>query len=184
MIDKMIRSRRYLSQHIPPPRLPPHHGNHRILHLEGGGFVPGLLTPQTLTTNTSLSLSLSFPTLRSAPQCFLSPSPRLHFTISAIMLSTPPVHLLQSPHGGLMLFGNMCLTSHCLFLSPSWLASANNTYYSDLSPYNMREWTCIISCTIWAGRPWAHGKNILDYDGWAGRNIIPDAGGWAHAGNM
>jgi len=54
-----------------------------------------------------------------------------------------------------------------------------NTYYLDLSPYNTRERTCIISCTIRAGRPWAHGKNILDYNGWAGRNIITDAGGWA-----
>ncbi|KAG1890639.1 uncharacterized protein F5891DRAFT_1197915 [Suillus fuscotomentosus] len=59
-----------------------------------------------------------------------------------------------------------------------------NTYYSDLSPYNMRERMCIISHMIWASRPWAHDKNILDYDGWAGRQIIPDGGGWAHAGDI
>ncbi|KAG1800541.1 hypothetical protein EV424DRAFT_1352106 [Suillus variegatus] len=58
------------------------------------------------------------------------------------------------------------------------------TYYSDLSPYNTRERTCIISRMIWASGPWAHDKNILDYDGWAGRQIIPDGGGWAHAGNI
>ncbi|KAG1819451.1 hypothetical protein EV424DRAFT_1347415 [Suillus variegatus] len=58
------------------------------------------------------------------------------------------------------------------------------TYYSDLSPYNTREWTCIISRMIRASGPWAHDKNILDYDGWAGREIIPDGGGWAHAGNI
>ncbi|KAG2054057.1 hypothetical protein BDR06DRAFT_971769 [Suillus hirtellus] len=55
----------------------------------------------------------------------------------------------------------------------------STTYYSDLSPYNMREWTCIISHMIWASRPWAHDKNILNYDGWAGRQIIPNGGRWA-----
>ncbi|KAG1822338.1 hypothetical protein EV424DRAFT_1346554 [Suillus variegatus] len=60
----------------------------------------------------------------------------------------------------------------------------SNTYYSDLSPYNTRERTCIISCMIRASGPWAHDKNILDYDGWAGRQIIPDGGRWAHAGNI
>jgi hypothetical protein len=30
---------------------------------------------------------------------------------------------------------------------------------------------------IRASGPWAHGKNILDHDGWAGREIIPDGGG-------
>lgn len=59
-----------------------------------------------------------------------------------------------------------------------------DTYYSDLSPYNTRERTCIISRMIRASGPWAHDKNILDYDGWAGRQIIPDGGGWAHAGNI
>ncbi|KAG2087547.1 uncharacterized protein F5147DRAFT_781312 [Suillus discolor] len=58
------------------------------------------------------------------------------------------------------------------------------TYYSDLSPYNTRERTCIISRMIRASGPWAHDKNILNYDGWAGRQIIPDGGGWAHAGNI
>ncbi|KAG1787890.1 uncharacterized protein HD556DRAFT_1448395 [Suillus plorans] len=58
------------------------------------------------------------------------------------------------------------------------------TYYSDLSPYNTRERTCIISRMIRASGPWAHDKNILDYDGWTGRQIIPDGGGWAHAGNI
>ncbi|KAG1788847.1 uncharacterized protein HD556DRAFT_1311767 [Suillus plorans] len=58
------------------------------------------------------------------------------------------------------------------------------TYYSDLSPYNTRERTCIISRMIRASGPWAHDNNILDYDGWAGREIIPDGGGWAHAGNI
>ncbi|KAG1788848.1 uncharacterized protein HD556DRAFT_1311768 [Suillus plorans] len=53
------------------------------------------------------------------------------------------------------------------------------TYYSDLSPYNTREWTCIISRMIRASGSWAHDKNILDYDGWAGRKIIPDGDGWA-----
>ncbi|KAG1774209.1 hypothetical protein EV702DRAFT_1200457 [Suillus placidus] len=61
---------------------------------------------------------------------------------------------------------------------------ALDTYYSDLSPYNTRERTCIISHMIRASGPWAHGRNILDYDGWAGSQIIPDGGGWAHAGNM
>ncbi|KAG1798779.1 hypothetical protein EV424DRAFT_1352461 [Suillus variegatus] len=54
-----------------------------------------------------------------------------------------------------------------------------STYYSDLSPYNTRERTCIISHMIRASGPWAHDKNILDYDGWAGRQIIPDGDGWA-----
>ncbi|KAG1867498.1 hypothetical protein C8R48DRAFT_671722 [Suillus tomentosus] len=58
------------------------------------------------------------------------------------------------------------------------------TYYSDLSLYNTRERTCIISRMIRASGPWAHDKNILDYDGWAGGQIISDGGGWAHAGNI
>jgi hypothetical protein len=58
------------------------------------------------------------------------------------------------------------------------------TYYSDLSPYYTSERTCIISRMIRASGPWAHGRNILDYDGWAGKNIIPDGGGWAHIENM
>ncbi|KAG2337914.1 hypothetical protein BDR05DRAFT_894513, partial [Suillus weaverae] len=65
-----------------------------------------------------------------------------------------------------------------------YIPSPKTTYYSDLSPYNMREWTCIISCMIRASGPWTHGRNILNYDGWAGSQIIPDGGGWAHAGNM
>ncbi|KAG0700517.1 hypothetical protein DFH29DRAFT_876571 [Suillus ampliporus] len=35
-----------------------------------------------------------------------------------------------------------------------------------------------------ASRPWAEGRNILDYDGWAGSDIIPNGGKWAHVGNM
>ncbi|KAG2354744.1 hypothetical protein BDR07DRAFT_1494136 [Suillus spraguei] len=58
------------------------------------------------------------------------------------------------------------------------------TYYSELSPYYTSERTCIISRMIWASGPWAHGRNILVDDGWAGRNIIPDDSGWAHARNM
>ncbi|KAG1836600.1 hypothetical protein C8R48DRAFT_680467 [Suillus tomentosus] len=42
-----------------------------------------------------------------------------------------------------------------------------------------RERTCIISRMIRASGPWAHDKNILDYDRWAGRQIIPDGDGWA-----
>ncbi|KAG2351783.1 hypothetical protein BDR07DRAFT_1385346 [Suillus spraguei] len=56
------------------------------------------------------------------------------------------------------------------------------TYYSELSPYYTSEWTCIISRMIRASGPWAHGRNILVDDGWAGRNIIPDDSGvdeWA-----
>jgi hypothetical protein len=49
------------------------------------------------------------------------------------------------------------------------VAGKATTYYSDLSPYNMREQTYIISRMIWASGPWAHGKNILDYDRWARR---------------
>ncbi|KAG1725125.1 hypothetical protein EDB19DRAFT_1833926 [Suillus lakei] len=44
--------------------------------------------------------------------------------------------------------------------------------------------TCIISHMIRASGPWAEGRNILDYDGWAGSDIIPDGGEWAHVGNM
>src|SRR6267154_1605462 len=58
------------------------------------------------------------------------------------------------------------------------------TYCSNISPYNTSERTCIISRMIRASGPWAEGKNIPDYDGWAGRDIIPDGGGWAHVGNM
>ncbi|KAG1849283.1 hypothetical protein DFJ58DRAFT_729571 [Suillus subalutaceus] len=59
-----------------------------------------------------------------------------------------------------------------------------NRYYSDLSPYYMSEPTYIISRIRRASGPWADGRNILNYDGWAGRNIIPNGGGWAHIGNM
>jgi hypothetical protein len=30
--------------------------------------------------------------------------------------------------------------------------------------------------------PWAHGKNILDYDRWARRTIIANGDRWAHLG--
>ncbi|KAG2359926.1 hypothetical protein BDR07DRAFT_1378340 [Suillus spraguei] len=53
---------------------------------------------------------------------------------------------------------------------------------SELSPYYTSEWTCIISRMIRASGPWAHGRNILVDDGWAGRNIIPNDSGvdeWA-----
>ncbi|KAG1778620.1 hypothetical protein EV702DRAFT_1044482 [Suillus placidus] len=64
------------------------------------------------------------------------------------------------------------LVHHACYSFPSFAI----TYYSDLSPYNTREWTCIISRMIRASGPWAHGRNILDYDGWAGSQIIPDGG--------
>jgi hypothetical protein len=60
----------------------------------------------------------------------------------------------------------------------------DSTYCSNISPYNTSERTCIISRMIRASGPWAEGKNIPDYDRWAGRDIIPDGGGWAHVGNM
>ncbi|KAG1720432.1 hypothetical protein EDB19DRAFT_1835985 [Suillus lakei] len=50
--------------------------------------------------------------------------------------------------------------------------------------WNDCERTCIISHMIRASGPWAEGRNILDYDGWAGSDIIPDGGEWAHVGNM
>ncbi|KAG2147705.1 hypothetical protein DEU56DRAFT_753526 [Suillus clintonianus] len=48
---------------------------------------------------------------------------------------------------------------------------------------NSYQETGIISHTIWASGPWAKGRNILDYDGWAGSIIIPNGDGWAHVGN-
>ncbi|KAG1792292.1 uncharacterized protein HD556DRAFT_1309367 [Suillus plorans] len=49
----------------------------------------------------------------------------------------------------------------------------------DKSPYYTSERTYIISRMIQANGPWADGKNILDYDRWAGRDIILDGDGWA-----
>ncbi|KAG1724143.1 uncharacterized protein EDB91DRAFT_1087565 [Suillus paluster] len=57
-----------------------------------------------------------------------------------------------------------------------------HTYCSNISPYYTSERTCIISHMIWASKPWAKGRYILDYDGWAGSVIIPDGDGvdeWA-----
>ncbi|KAG2357355.1 hypothetical protein BDR07DRAFT_1380152 [Suillus spraguei] len=51
------------------------------------------------------------------------------------------------------------------------------TYYSELSPYYTSERTCIISRMIRASGPWAHGRNILVDDRWAGRNIFPMTAG-------
>jgi hypothetical protein len=59
-------------------------------------------------------------------------------------------------------------------MSHGWI----HTYYSDLSPYNMREQMCIISRTIRASGPWAHGKNILDMTDGPGGILFPmQAGG-------
>ncbi|KAG1792843.1 uncharacterized protein HD556DRAFT_1444237 [Suillus plorans] len=97
---------------------------------------------------------------------------------------------IETPHAGSSQFAPApALTSAPAPLTPapaltSAPAPLTPTYYSDLSPYNTRERTCIISRMIRASGPWAHDKNILDYDGWAGRQIIPDGGGWAHAGNI
>ncbi|KAG1792089.1 uncharacterized protein HD556DRAFT_1482927 [Suillus plorans] len=113
--------------------------------------------------------------------------------LQKVMFENPPIEVQQEPQGVMPDDPNM--QASCNIQSfrslqlppvdmPAHVIPSVATYYSDLSPYNTRERTCIISRMIRASGPWAHDKNILDYDGWAGRQIIPDGDGWAHAGNI